>query len=72
MPLADPAPVVTGSPNWLCRFETKCGEGRLSFGPSIDYEGCVNRIVTCVKCARTGEESINTERRATAPRAETT
>jgi hypothetical protein len=56
-------PETVASP--ICCYEKPCPyQGRAVYGPDVQHEGCVNRTVTCLKCNRTGEESVNVEPRS--------
>jgi len=49
-------------PSPICCYEKPCPyQGRAVYGPPRDMGGAVNRDVRCLKCQRTGEESVNTE-----------
>lgn len=57
------SPRVPTVPNPCCIRYTPCKvRGRATVGPPEDLDGCVNRIVTCVKCQRSMLFSENTER----------
>lgn len=54
--------VTVASP--LCSYERCTRKGRAVLGPPEIREGCINRSIRCLTCGATGEESRNTEIKA--------
>lgn len=45
-------------PRFLCPYERRCEPaGRAVWSEPIDLGGCINRVVKCLTCGKTGEES---------------